>query len=1297
MYATQENLRPEKPRTFENSVCGKYLFFPDETGRRKAQGGLRTKGQYKRSLEGKPLISIITVVFNGGKTLERCILSVLEQDYDNIEYIVIDGGSNDKTIDVICKYESAIDYYISEPDQGIYNAMNKGISLSTGQYLCLVNSDDYIDKLFVKKMLCEILKRDTCIVYSDFLINGKSNNVSPQIDDGILVNTKGICHLAMLVSKDVYNTVGYYYEKYKIVSDIRWIRDAYKDKIPFYCIKESLYYFSLNGMSDGASELTRKKIIDENSLEIMRSFPKINYHESQSLYLFKFDPFYSRSIIKIINKYKEEEELIRAIKCYFEYCLIHLEVFYSSKKSNREKIQNIIELSLLLDINLGLIKFEDIFLRDKILHINQLSQKLDNKRKTILHFSRVFSAPTETFIYDILTSLEQAGDWQGVYLCNDRMLEKERIFDKVIHIPYDLFCKYYYIFCKIILNLLKPDVVIMHFMLNSFHFFQSIKFEHFNVPMVHMTHGIDIFSINVKKDYRDFVLNFVNIHPNHTITTVSKYLKDALIERGVRKDKISIVHNCSNEIFYRNRKTSFFKQAAGKKLRIINVARFIELKGHRFLFEGLRYFIDNCSENVELTLVHGRSPEREVERIQRLINELNLTKKVILIDFIDFGLNPDFYTQFDIAVTASTYCNNLYRSEGLPVSTLEAIMAGLPIVGTDAGGTPEVIGYQTEHSQIIPHGDGLAIGKALEQMFVRGKCFSDNGKYATERFQHFSRKEQIKLLEAAISKAMKPPIKVAMFCTTDKGGAGNATCRLNQSLLNNNVMSTLYLIHKVKKENYFFIQLATGFSSTQKTITEVFRRNIFSGNTIFSPTMPNTLNDIFQNMSSQVDIFNIGWVAGFLSVENIAYLSQLRVPLVMTIRDMHLLTGGCHYFHGCDKWKTDCINCPQLKNNYDNFPAKVLATKKKYWNFSNITVVCLSKHSKEIVKDSIFRNCRIEIIPNSIQTDIFCPKDKLSSRKKFNIDLNAKVVFVLPSATSSVKGFNEFSKTLEYLAKDHNDYLILLAGHGTNNFSVKDFAVKNLGYIDDKEKLAMAYSLADVTAVPSLEETFSNTTAESLSCGTPVVGFKVGGLPDMIQDGVNGYTVALGDCEALAEAIVRVLDGPDLSVNCRRYAEENLTLELQGQRYKVLYEDLLSNRPPKVESPNPIPEVFPELASSQVQILTDVLSQVKPLSPNDPLMLLNTLPTYRLAWTMGIRLTKKLRIYRALCPLARLVKSFMKKVSLESDKRFSELSNKRKLWLIAKVLSKKLHIYRLIRPLANQIEKQLRRRKIKSR
>ena len=153
MYSTQQPPPPHKPSSkTTNKIVGKYLQYPDFTKKRKAEGGLRLQGKYKENLPHAPLLTIITVVYNAEQVLEQTILSVLEQDYANVEYIIIDGASSDGTLDIIKKYENAIDYYISEPDDGIYYAMNKGIALASGQAINFMNAGDYFLRRYLDFM-----------------------------------------------------------------------------------------------------------------------------------------------------------------------------------------------------------------------------------------------------------------------------------------------------------------------------------------------------------------------------------------------------------------------------------------------------------------------------------------------------------------------------------------------------------------------------------------------------------------------------------------------------------------------------------------------------------------------------------------------------------------------------------------------------------------------------------------------------------------------------------------------------------------------------------------------------------------------------------------------------------------------------------------------------------------------------------------------------------------------------------------------------------------------------------------
>jgi len=149
-YSTTQFLTKQLPNFGKENILKSILFYPNNKNR-KGEGGLRTKGYYKvhnkspgneQSQNYMPTVTIITVVFNGDKNLEKTIESIIKQTYKNIEYIIIDGGSTDRTLDILKKYEHAIDYWVSEPDAGIYDAWNKGLKLATGEWISFIGADD---------------------------------------------------------------------------------------------------------------------------------------------------------------------------------------------------------------------------------------------------------------------------------------------------------------------------------------------------------------------------------------------------------------------------------------------------------------------------------------------------------------------------------------------------------------------------------------------------------------------------------------------------------------------------------------------------------------------------------------------------------------------------------------------------------------------------------------------------------------------------------------------------------------------------------------------------------------------------------------------------------------------------------------------------------------------------------------------------------------------------------------------------------------------------------------------------
>lgn len=289
-YSTTRLLMTQKPEIV-NKPEDKFetiLFLPSGEGRQ-GEGGLRTRGYFKQSYEEKPLISIITVVFNGEKYLEETIQSVINQTYDNVEYIIIDGGSTDGTLEIIKRYEDNIDYWSSEPDRGIYDAMNKGLIVASGEFVNFLNGGD---KFYRPDLLEDIFSNRTVgcsdLVYGDFFVVSsegkpvraiKATLLSKQsIKKGMVVN-----HQSVFVRKA---KCPYYDLSYKYKAEWKWLIDilyTQEDVKTAYIAGPVVYYrlggFSAQGFNDNFKEyisLTKQKFglleVLKNSLYMCRVF-----------------------------------------------------------------------------------------------------------------------------------------------------------------------------------------------------------------------------------------------------------------------------------------------------------------------------------------------------------------------------------------------------------------------------------------------------------------------------------------------------------------------------------------------------------------------------------------------------------------------------------------------------------------------------------------------------------------------------------------------------------------------------------------------------------------------------------------------------------------------------------------------------------------------------------------------------------------------------------------------------------------------------------------------------------------
>ena len=304
------------------------------------------------------------------------------------------------------------------------------------------------------------------------------------------------------------------------------------------------------------------------------------------------------------------------------------------------------------------------------------------------------------------------------------------------------------------------------------------------------------------------------------------------------------------------------------------------------------------------------------------------------------------------------------------------------------------------------------------------------------------------------------------------------------------------------------------------------RKNIKQYGLFSFPLMGTNVSGIEEIKNA--DIIYLHWtLMGFLSISNIEQLSKLKKPVIIIMHDMWYITGGCHYSFDCEKYVLGCHNCQIFPGNKKND----LSTKgfnkklKLYSKYDNFYFVSPSRWLYDCAKKSLLiKDKPVFYIPNAIDDKLFKPFGNDIAKYILNIDPNETVIaFGAVSVSSPYKGWPYLQKALEILYQDKvlKNASVLIFGSGYNK-QISDaipFKTRFMGYLRDEYSVIVAYNAANVFVVPSLADNQPTTIMESMCCGTPVVGFHVGGIPDMISHKENGYLAKYKDSEDLANGI----------------------------------------------------------------------------------------------------------------------------------------------------------------------------------
>ena len=384
-------------------------------------------------------------------------------------------------------------------------------------------------------------------------------------------------------------------------------------------------------------------------------------------------------------------------------------------------------------------------------------------------------------------------------------------------------------------------------------------------------------------------------------------------------------------------------------------------------------------------------------------------------------------------------------------------------------------------------------------------------------------------------------MKILIVNTSERtGGAAVAANRLMKAL-NNSGVKAMMLVRDKESDTLTVAQLPKSPMKRWNFLWErlvVFCHLHLSKQHLFEIDIANAGTDITQLREFQeADIIHLHWInQGMLSLSNIRKILRSGKPVVWTMHDIWPATAICHYTRGCNNFKTACNQCQLLPGggSTNDLSASIWNQKQRILSEHHISFVACSRWLEgEAKKSALLKDQHISSIPNPIDTHIYHPEDKKAARERLELPTDKRIIlFVSQRVTDERKGMAYFTDAIARMVEKNpeareNTVIAILGGHAEDVASQLALPVYPLGYVNNEKRIVDVYNAADVFVLPSLEDNLPNTIMEAMACGVPCVGFKVGGIPEMIDHQQDGYVARFRDADDLATGINWVLDHSD--------------------------------------------------------------------------------------------------------------------------------------------------------------------------
>ena len=416
-------------------------------------------------------------------------------------------------------------------------------------------------------------------------------------------------------------------------------------------------------------------------------------------------------------------------------------------------------------------------------------------------------------------------------------------------------------------------------------------------------------------------------------------------------------------------------------------------------------------------------------------------------------------------------------------------------------------------------------------------------------------------------------MKVLIVNTAERtGGAAIAANRLLHALNHHGVEARM-LVRDRKTDSPQVASIPQSWRLRAKFLWErgvIWLANGLSRQGIFQVDIANCGTDITSLDEFQwADVIHLHWVnQGFLSLKDLDRIFASGKPVVMTLHDQWYFTGICHYSGECCKYKSRCYDCPQLKSIGMDWSKRVFDRKRTMYKGRTMAFVGCSRWMADLAKQSpLTAGHLVTNVPNAIDSGVFAPMNQQEARERHGLPTGKRLVlFGAQRITDERKGFGYLAEACELIVKENPNLaaglgIVVLGGDAQSVKATLPLPVYAVDYLNGEREIASLYNAADLFVTPSLQDNLPNTIVEALACGTPCVGFDVGGIPEMIDHETNGYVAHYRDSRDLARGIAWCLDGQrldSLSEAARTKALATYDESTVANRYLDIYKQLSS-------------------------------------------------------------------------------------------------------------------------------------------